>query len=334
MYHYRLFGRRIASEIALGDFASRRLGPPDLVVGRPAELDADADLSWYHTIRDSRRTRNISFARGQHSFLVRFHGAMDFVISSDGRNIVPVARKRIPDELVRTLCLSQVLPLALSLRGVPTLHASAVAIRGRAVAFLGDDGQGKSTLAAAFARAGDPVLTDDALALTVRRGRLVAIPSFPEIGIFRDVASRFFRTPSSPLHRQKARIPLRGIFCRTALPLGVIYKLSPREGGSRDSCEIRRLRGRKAWFTLLRHAFRLDLGSQDKLKEEASFFSRVAARVPVKTLRLARGLKRLPAILRQVRDDAIASLLADPEADHVAADAREPARISSPTSTR
>lgn len=60
---------------------------------------------------------------------------------------------------------SYALPLWLETRGVPVLHGSAVSIGGRAVAFLGRSGTGKSTLCAELLRLGCGFVADDALAL-------------------------------------------------------------------------------------------------------------------------------------------------------------------------
>src|SRR5687767_3128446 len=54
----------------------------------------------------------------------------------------------------------------LSTRGTPMLHGAAVAFDGRAIAILGDSGQGKSTLAAALLRSGAQLLSEDLLVLT------------------------------------------------------------------------------------------------------------------------------------------------------------------------
>ena len=60
---------------------------------------------------------------------------------------------------------SYALPLWLETKGVPMLHASAVMIDGRVVAFLGRSGVGKSTLCAELAHSGCEFVTDDSLAL-------------------------------------------------------------------------------------------------------------------------------------------------------------------------
>ena len=59
----------------------------------------------------------------------------------------------------------------LRLRGVPALHASAVAVGGAALAVVGSAGAGKSTTAAARAARGHAVVADDVLALRALLGR-------------------------------------------------------------------------------------------------------------------------------------------------------------------
>ena len=60
-----------------------------------------------------------------------------------------------------------VLAFVLRLRGSVPLHASAVAIDGRALLFVGDSWAGKSSTAAAFSILGYPVLADDIVRIDV-----------------------------------------------------------------------------------------------------------------------------------------------------------------------
>ena len=55
-----------------------------------------------------------------------------------------------------------VIPKVLVLQGFPVLHASAVSVAGKCVAFSGPSGAGKTTLAHAFAAAGAPLVAEDA----------------------------------------------------------------------------------------------------------------------------------------------------------------------------
>ena len=70
----------------------------------------------------------------------------------------------------------QVLPLAALLRGFEVFHSSAVEVGGRAIAFVGHSGAGKSSLALRLVLEGAALITDDVLVLRAEEERLVAHP--------------------------------------------------------------------------------------------------------------------------------------------------------------
>ena len=76
-------------------------------------------------------------------------------------------------------------------QGHEPLHATVVVVDGKGVAFFGDSGWGKSTLAASFIKAGHSVLTDDLLVIREVDGVLYGFPGPSRIKLFLDVARRF-----------------------------------------------------------------------------------------------------------------------------------------------
>ena len=97
------------------------------------------------------------------------------VVSCDGREI----RSALPRRGVlgwQRLFFAQTLPLAAALQGLEVLHASAVGVDGRAVAFTAASGSGKSSLAAHLVAAGASFLTDDVLALEGTSDAVLAHP--------------------------------------------------------------------------------------------------------------------------------------------------------------
>ena len=75
-----------------------------------------------------------------------------------------VSRATPPEEVERSIAnyfLTAWLGMALRLSGRLVLHGNVVAVNGRALAWLGEKGVGKSTLTAAFVAAGYPLLSDD-----------------------------------------------------------------------------------------------------------------------------------------------------------------------------
>lgn len=72
------------------------------------------------------------------------------------------------------------------LNGLVPLHASAVDIGGRIVAFTADSGGGKSTLAAAMAAHGHPHVCDDTLVLSLQPGCVYALPDSKSLKLWGD----------------------------------------------------------------------------------------------------------------------------------------------------
>ncbi len=126
------------------------------------------------------------FYRRGAAYLLRFPGYADFDVSADGTAVV--CHPAIDTDLATAehLYINQVLPLALSQQGRLAFHASAVTVPGGAVAFLGQTGMGKSTLAAAFARTGGSFLTDDGLLLRASGDDYLVLPNHPSIRLWDD----------------------------------------------------------------------------------------------------------------------------------------------------
>lgn len=105
------------------------------------------------------------FCRTDTGYLVRFAAYADFEIAADGTTALCWPVPGVDRPTIEHLCDNQVRPLMLSRQHRAVFHGAAVAVEDGAIAFLGASGRGKSTLAAAFASAGHPFLTDDALLL-------------------------------------------------------------------------------------------------------------------------------------------------------------------------
>ena len=102
-----------------------------------------------------------------------------FWLNREGTEIWATWPENLTIEDVATYLLGPVLGLLLRLRGVTCLHASAVAFGEQAVAFVGSEGAGKSTTAAALALRGHAILSDDVVALAERNGSFFVHPPIP-----------------------------------------------------------------------------------------------------------------------------------------------------------
>ena len=140
-----------------------------------------------------------------------------------------------------TYLLGPVLGILLRLRGIVCLHASAIAVGGTAVAFVGPAGAGKSTTAAIFAQRGCAVLSDDIVALAEEPDTFRVLPAYPHVCLWPDSVGMLYGSPDR-LPRfvpdwEKRCLALgrddQLKFAQRALPLGVIYLLQERTSDSR-----------------------------------------------------------------------------------------------------
>jgi hypothetical protein len=138
------------------------------------------------------------------------------------------------------LLIGQVLPLVAALHGLEVLHASAVAIDGRAFAFSGVPAAGKSTLAVNLSLNGAAMLSDDVIALHVQEGGVIAEPGSALVNLREDQAIALERSGSNQLGTvvgASHKVHLRADRLAPAMPLSALYLLEPAVPGSATTIE-------------------------------------------------------------------------------------------------
>ncbi|HEV2689053.1 MAG TPA: hypothetical protein VGV35_10870, partial [Bryobacteraceae bacterium] len=161
---FRVCGVVIESSVPLPELPGASSDTPECCFEiLPAGAGYSGDFRWLHHRRfaDEDEDPWLSISRLGTDYLLRFPTQADFLVSCDGKQVRCRPLPETPESTVRHLFLDQVMPLLLSRREPLVLHASAVLTKNGAVAFAGLSGQGKSTLAAALARGGNPLLCDD-----------------------------------------------------------------------------------------------------------------------------------------------------------------------------
>jgi len=189
--------------------------------------------------------------------------------------------------------LGPVIGLLLRLRGVICLHASAVTLGDSAVAFVGSEGAGKSTTAAALAQRGHTVISDDIVALSERDGVFFAFPACPYLSLWPESVNILYgleRTlPSFSPNFDKRQLSLTENQLRFAAeprPLGAIFLLGERSA-DRAAPFVENLTPREKLVSLVANSYAtklLDL-DQELRAREFEFLGRLLSTVPVWRLR-------------------------------------------------
>jgi hypothetical protein len=289
MYQYVAYGLGIHSDIALGETETPARADVTIRVTPPAALD-DSTTHDGEVIATAQDTRFVYRALG--AFVIR-----------DGATIEATPVSDADAQQFRLAILGPAFAILLHQRGDLVLHASAIALNGAAVAFLGAPGWGKSTTAAALAQRGGALIADDIVAVRFENDQPVVYPAFAYVKIWADVA----RALGADL-RDAARIaPDVDKFVQPlaradsiAIPLARVYVLEPG-----DQVALEAFTPQNGFIELVRHTFVVHL--LDATGATATHFeqcARVAKHAPVKRLRRPPNLDSLAQIVELVERDA------------------------------
>lgn len=236
--------------------------------------------------------------------LFRQPGGFGLSIDGDGQGLFRVSSEEIaiewlPGGVDAARCFfSYALPLWLELTGVPVLHASAVSLGDRAVAFIGPSGVGKSTLCAGLLRTGCHFLADDGLPLFEdEAGGWRCASGPPWLGLWPSALERCLDMAVEDLPRVRDSLEKRMLSCRSQVAdkgparpqLGAVYLLEG-QAAERAEVAITACSARDSLLHLIEHSLAggpvAVLGwSARRLRA----LSRLAKRAPVRRLRYPVG---------------------------------------------
>ena len=251
---YVVFGLNVRSDLPLPE-----LGPPrdsDRIAPAVAIRRGQAGCE----IKNPRHV-GPTFQVGADDYLLTVPNVARYRVRR-GNEIVVEPAAGSSDRDVRIFLLGTAFGALCHQRGLLPLHASAIVVRGHAIAFTGRSRAGKSTLAAYFADRGYRVFADDICVLSVAPGeRPVAWAGVPRMKLWQDALVLLGRNPSG-LEAvrdglRKYHLPLSGEAATEALPLDRIYIL--REARLVKQEGIERLSGAAAFGEVFNNIYRRHL---------------------------------------------------------------------------
>jgi hypothetical protein len=208
----------------------------------------------------------------------------EFIIDRSGTQIWARWPDRLTLEDTATYLLGPILGFVLGLRGTHCLHASVVSIEGKAVALLGPAGAGKSTTAAAFAKRGHSVLSDDVAAVLDQDNRFLIQPAYPRIRLWPSSVESLYGSPEAlpwiapTWDKRQLDLTANGYRFQTSpLPLAAIYFLAPRCSVP-SSPRVEAVAGQESLVTLISNTYAAHLLGRAFQVREFELFNRLLRR--------------------------------------------------------
>ena len=299
MYKYKTLGIKISSEIQIPELEKSEVKCPDVRIeyGKLESPNLKSENEFSKTIRD--KNGFLCYIKGEGG--VRVCDKSKIIVSPENGS-----EKRGFRFLVSGIGLG----LLLHLRGFVTLHASAVAVQDRVIAFIGQKGMGKSTTAAALHAQGYPVVTDDLLVLDTANDCVRAYPGFPYLkltpeSIAESVNENPDRIPKIDPGGPKHSFEAEGTFAKDTLSVGCIYVLDyqeEREEGKKPALPYsREIEGKEAFIELVRNSYVARLLPEEAVsKRHLEHSAEIAQAVSVRRLYRKPSLEHLPELVSHI----------------------------------
>jgi hypothetical protein len=286
MYVYTAYQLNICSEIPLKALA---LG----------EGDCKADV--FLTLANLKSLESFK-SDGGHHFVGEVPGVATFAVL-EGKQILVAPLPGVDDALLNTFIVGPILAVLLRQRGLLVLHASSAVVDDVAIAFLGNSGAGKSTMAQAFHSHGYPVMTDDVMVVQLGGDEPMVLPGYPLIKLWPESASATGYEPNSlpRIHGSstKRSHQLTSGFGQTAFPLKRIYILDRGEAH-----RIVDLSAPEACIALIQHSRATMLLTDSKFRaKNFRDCTWMAENLPVARFERKPALSELSALVKLIEAD-------------------------------
>ena len=309
---HRLFHSCLSSDIPLPELPLCAQGTPPCIRLRLAaagEIDSTG-FTTSHDWCDADGRLICRSARREEQFLLLFPEQASFLIGP-GALITCCPAQGVDQIRLRHLLLNQVLPRYLAHAGELLLHASAVSLPGgRTVAFMGESGRGKSTLASYCHAHGAQAIDDDCILLRFDNSGPSVIGGVPTLRLFPDSLEALGHDPADfepyadSSEKLQMRLPADGVTdAQESKVLDGLFLLAPPSNPAGVSIEP--ATGSEATMAIIGSAFSLAPSEPDTM---ARIFAQAARLLTgdrplhVNNLRYPRDHACLPQVLSALLD--------------------------------
>lgn len=248
-----------------------------------------------------------------------FHSEIGSITITGGRDILIEPIEGAIESDIRLFLLGPVLGILLHQRGYLVLHASCIAMKRdeqtMAFAVVGEKGQGKSTLAAAFVAAGHALVSDDIVAVDLSGQRPMVVPGFAQLKLWPEsLATLGDSLDKLPKARPSIEKRLRKVeqeFSPEPIPLSAVYVLT-----DSDTNSVQLLSAQRAFMQMVQHCYVIHMLRETG--ESAANFRQttdLVKRVPISLLNRRRQLDALPDVVRMIERELLATVPSHADAE-------------------
>jgi hypothetical protein len=312
VYRYAAFGLSIRSNLPLPGLREDPAAEPtasesclDLTLGSlPTTLGEGAGspvLFESDELDDGVASLTVRALPDEGGVAFRYADGTVFAIDPGGARVWATWPSSLTLDDVATYLLGPVMAAILRARGVFSLHAAVVELGVGAVAIAGAPEAGKSTLLAALALRGAPVLTDDVAPLTDHAGALHVHPSYPRVRLWDDSVEQLFGSREAlprltpTWEKRYLDVQERAVFSARPQALRSLFVLGER-GPDARAPRVRRLSRRDAFTAVLAHLHTVWMTPREPQDDVFGIATRIAREIPVALVEPHVDPARLPAL--------------------------------------
>ena len=233
--------------------------------------------------------------------------ATEFLVDRAGTEVWADWSAPLTLEDTSTYLLGPVMGFIMLLRGIVCLHASAIAIDGKAIALLGPAGSGKSTTAAAFSERGYSILAEDVVTLDDRGEQFFVRPGYPCIRLWPASVKALYGSenhlPKLTPNWDKCYLDLtERAFSAEPLPLAAIYHLRERRHDA-VAPFVQTLDRAEGLLSLIANTYATKLMDKQMRAREFELLTRVLNNVPLRRVTPHADPARIPELCDTILND-------------------------------
>jgi len=234
---------------------------------------------------------------GQH--WMSFPGLASFCFDCHTDEVKAIPHLHGHSESIQETYHHSVLPMALQVRGMEVLHASAVLTQHGVVALCANSGTGKSTIAFGLGKRGYSLWADDTVVFEAAGSHLRSVPVPCQSYLLPDAAAHICDDRPSGTSQVNGTNPAR--VQDDPMPLSAVIVLQRLQAASHAvAVEAVRLLPLQAFPAVLPYAVCFSPGEVERKRSMMATYLELSARVPVFEIRFRPGLEHLPEVLDQV----------------------------------